>query len=153
MVSYCDPIPRTDEHGRIIKYGHKGTIYQASSAKLLGRSSARTLLLTRDGTVISERSLSKIRGEEQGAAYCYRQLLAAGAPERQWGESPIDYVRRAVTEGPFSRVKHPGNWVYGWACGNSTERRIVGRNLGPGLPYPKQPKQDAEIDALAALLM
>lgn len=137
IVSYCDPLPRTDEFGRITKYGHVGTIYQASSAKFLGRSSPRTLVLSRSGQVISERALSKIRASESGAAYAYRQLLAAGAPEREWGEEPGDYVRRALISGAFTKVRHPGNYVYGIGCGNKLERRLASSRLGPGLPYPK----------------
>lgn len=86
---------------------------------------------------ISERALSKIRAGDSGAAYAYRQLLAAGAPEREWGEEPADYVRRALTSGAFTKIRHPGNYVYGMGCGNKLERRLVRARLGPGLPYPK----------------
>lgn len=137
IVSYCDPLPRTDEFGRITKYGHVGIIYQSVSATLLGRSSPRTLVLSRSGQVISERALSKIRAGDSGAAYAYRQLLAAGAPEREWGEEPADYVRRALTSGAFTKIRHPGNYVYGMGCGNKLERRLVRARLGPSLPYPK----------------
>ncbi|MBK4737901.1 Mom family adenine methylcarbamoylation protein [Noviherbaspirillum pedocola] len=138
VVSYCDPLPRMDAQGNVVKPGHVGSIYMASSASLLGRSSPRTLILSRTGQVISERSLSKIRNDESGSAYAYRQLLAAGAPERQWGEDPAAYVRRALASEAFTRLRHPGNWVYAWGCGNKLERRLVRARIGPGLPYPKR---------------
>ena len=156
VLSYSDPLERLNEAGEVIKPGHIGTIYQAVGAALLGRSSARTLVLSRTGHVISERSLSKIRNEETGAAYAYRQLLAAGAPERQFGEHPADYVRRALDCGAFKKVKHPGNYVYAWACGDKAERRQGRERIGPSLEYPKAHRPVANdsgaIDDLVALL-
>lgn len=156
VLSYCDPLERLNEAGEVIKPGHIGTIYQSAGASLLGRSSPRTLVFARSGHVISERGLSKIRNEETGAAYAYRQLVAAGAPERLFGEHPADYVRRALDCGAFTKVKHPGNYVYAWACGNKIERRIGRERIGPGLPYPKlaQPiaNDDEELDELVAML-
>lgn len=156
VLSYADPLERHDEEGRIIKPGHYGTIYMASSAKLLGRSNPRTLILTPSGHVLSERSLSKVRKQETGAAYAYRQMLAAGAPERRFGEDPVAYVTRALDEGPFRRVRHPGNYVYAWACGSRHERRIVNVRIGEGLPYPRKPVPAVSGEAgcldLAALL-
>nr|WP_314621858.1 hypothetical protein [uncultured Noviherbaspirillum sp.] len=87
--------------------------------------------------MISERALSKIRACESGAAYAHRQLLAAGAPEREWGEEPGDYVRRALSSDAFTGIRHPGTYVYGMECRNKLERRLVSTRMGPGLPYPK----------------
>lgn len=111
-----------------------GTVDQAVSP---GRSSPRTLVFSRSGQVISERALSKIRAGESGVAYAHRQLLAAGAPEREWGEEPGDYVRRALSSDAFTRIRHPGTYVYGMGCRNKLERRLVSTRMGPGLPYPK----------------
>lgn len=156
VLSYCDPLERLNEAGEVIKPGHIGTIYQSAGASLLGRSSPRTLVFARSGHVISERGLSKIRNEETGAAYAYRQLVAAGAPERHFGEHPADYVRRALECGAFTKIKHPGNYVYAWACGNKIERRIGRSRIGPGLPYPKLARlianDDDELDDLVAML-
>lgn len=157
VLSYSDPMERLNESGEVIKPGHIGIIYQSVGASLLGRSSARTLVFSRSGHVISERGLSKIRTEESGAAYAYRQLLAAGAPERHFGEHPADYVRRALDCGVFSKVKHPGNYVYAWACGDKEERRIGRERIGPSLPYPKKAppavaNDSGAVDDLVALL-
>ncbi|MBK4736192.1 Mom family adenine methylcarbamoylation protein [Noviherbaspirillum pedocola] len=144
VLAYADPLPRYDEDANLIKYGHVGVIYMASNARLLGRSKPRTLIITPSGHVVSERSLAKIRKQESGSAYAYRQLLVAGAPERRFGEDPADYVTRALAEGPFRRLPHPGNYVYGWSCGNRLERRMVNNRLGEGLPYPGRPIPHSE---------
>lgn len=157
VLSYSDPMERLNEAGEVIKPGHIGTIYQAAGAAFLGRSSARTLVLSPTGHVISERGMSKIRNEETGAAYAYRQLLAAGAPERQFGEHPADYVRRALACPVFKKVRHPGNYVYAWACGRDKQERREGRErIGPSLAYPKALRPVANdsgaVDDLVALL-
>lgn len=137
VVSYADPVARIGVDGTVIKPGHIGTIYQAMNARMIGWSSARTLVLTRSGQVISGRALSKIRKGECGADYAYRQLLAAGAPHRRLGEDAESYVRRALSEGPFVRRRHPGNLVYAYAVGDAAERRAINARLPPGVPYPK----------------
>lgn len=55
-----------------------------------------------------------------------------GAPRRRPGESGSEYVRRALAEGPFRRVRHPGNFVYVWPLAPT-----VAAALPPALPYPK----------------
>lgn len=137
VVSYADPVARLTADGDVLKPGHIGTIYQSTNARMVGRSAARTLLLTRDGRIISERTLSKIKHQETGSAYAYRQMIAAGAPERRHGEDPASYVLRAINEGPFKRCRHPGNLVYVYAVGTPSERRSHARLFAPAQPYPK----------------
>lgn len=60
IVAYCDPLPRVDDSGAVVKRGHTGTIYSAHNGRYAGRSSARTLTLLPTGQVISERTLSKL---------------------------------------------------------------------------------------------
>jgi hypothetical protein len=141
VVSYSDPIARVCEDGRILKPGHIGVIYQASGFRMVGRSSPRTLVLTGSGLVISDRALSKIRNQEQGHAYAYQQLLAAGAPERKFGEDPRSYVQRALQSGCFTRHRHPGNFVYTYAVGSPAEKRRIMSGFAPALPYPKSHHQ------------
>lgn len=114
VVSYSDPLPRTDEAGAEVKPGHLGIIYRAFNGRLVGRSSPRTLVLARDGRVVSGRTLSKIRNGERGAAAGYETLLQMGAPRRTPGEADAAWVARALAEGPFRRLPHPGNLAYVW---------------------------------------
>lgn len=114
VVSYCDPMRRTDTEGREVFPGHLGTIYRAGAAQHLGRSQARVLRLMPNGKVASERALSKIRNDESGAAYAMRQLQVAGAPARAAFESAADYLCRLESERFFRPLRHPGNHVFGW---------------------------------------
>lgn len=114
ILSYTDPLPRLDLDGHLVKRGHVGTIYRAHAARSLGRSSPRTLILAPDGRIVSDRALSKLRTDDQGSAYAYRQLLDCGAPSRAPMEEGPAYVRRALSEGPFRKIKHPGNLAFGW---------------------------------------
>jgi hypothetical protein len=133
VLSYSDPVARYNESGELFKRGHAGVIYQAMNGCYRGRSSKRTLILGRDGRVLSERSLSKLRNGERGEEYAYRDLLALGAPERRLLEGAKEYVARALRDGPFRRIKHPGNHCYTWRLGVK-----VAPNLSPpALPYPR----------------
>lgn len=46
-----------------------------------------------------------------------------------------DYVARALLEGPFRRVRHPGNLTYVWP--SVTAPRRIPAGFPPGLPYRK----------------
>lgn len=135
LISYSDPVPRVSTCGRMVLIGHVGQVYQALGMRFVGRSSARTLLLDQNGKVISGRSLSKLRNAERGQEYVARQLECAGAPARRFGEEGPDYLERALREGPFRRLRHPGNLVYVSALDQSRQT-ISG--LAPGLPYLKR---------------
>jgi len=137
VLSYSDPMRRTTDEGHIVMPGHVGGVYQALSARHVGRSASRFLLMDRWGRVVSERALSKIRLEERGHAYAYQQLLRAGAPPRRPFEDGAVYVARALAEGPFRRVKHPGNLAYILGVGGPAQRRQVLAGAPEGLPYPK----------------
>lgn len=139
VVSYSDPVQRRTLDGDVVLPGHVGTIYQAHNGRYVGRSSARYLRLAPDGTVLSGRLLSKVRNQERGADYAYRRLLAAGAPERAPRERWRSYVQRALADGPFRSVRHPGNHVYVWPIGQTRRDRLdVQRRFRPALSYPKQ---------------
>lgn len=114
VLSYCDPLERRDAEGRVVKRGHIGTVYRAFNGRFAGRSAARSLLLARDGRSVNERTLSKIRLGEQGAGYAVRQLQALGAPAPRPGEDGPAYVSRALAEGGFRKVRHPGNLAFTW---------------------------------------
>lgn len=114
VLSYCDPVARTALDGSTVFPGHLGTIYAAGNAQRLGRATPRTLRLLPDGRVVSDRALSKLRNDDQGAAYALEQLVSAGAPRRSSGESGADYLRRLDREGFFRRLRHSGNLVFAW---------------------------------------
>jgi len=141
VLSYSDPVRRASADGHIVLPGHVGTIYQASNARYMGRSSARTLVLRPDGQNINGRAMSKIRRDERGASYAYEQLLKAGAPRRNPLETGKAYVKRALAEGPFRRVRHPGNHAYGWTL---NRRHRLER---AALPYPKHIEEDDHANA------
>lgn len=114
IVSYSDPIPRFNIDGQMVKKGHVGTIYKAHNAQYRGRSKARTLLLTPEGNVANERSLSKVRNNERGSDGVQQELLRAGAPERCFGESGADWISRLIETRFLRRVAHPGNHCFTW---------------------------------------
>ena len=138
VLAYSDPVPRVAADGSLVMPGHVGHIYgKAGSATYLGRATPRTLVLDRSGRVLSERTLSKLRTGERGDAAAYAALIAAGAPERRPHEDAASYVRRALSEGPFTRRRHPGNHAYGIPAGTASGRRRMRAALERGLPYPE----------------
>lgn len=114
VCSYCDPLPRYNRDGVLIKAGHLGTVYKSSNAVARGRSKPRTILLAPDGSVANERALSKLRNSESGALYVERKLREMGADMRRLSESGADYVTRLIDTGFLHRQKHPGNFVFTW---------------------------------------
>jgi len=114
VMAYADPLPYTDGEGRVTKVGHRGGIYRAFNALHKGTSLPRTIRLSPQGLVVSERSISKIRQGHRGADYAYEDLLRLGAPPRRSDEDAGDYVRRVLAEGPFRVMRHPGKHVFTW---------------------------------------
>lgn len=138
VLSYSDPLPRADGAGRMITPGHVGTIYQAYNGRYVGCTKPETLILDRDGRVIPRRALSKLKHDERGAGYVYARLRTAGAPARHLLESGPAYVLRALQEGPFRRIRHPGNHAYVWPLGSARERAALLTGFAPARPYPKK---------------
>jgi len=137
ILSYSDPVPRYRRDGTIITPGHVGTCMAAHNGRYIGRSRARTLILSDNGLVVSERMLSKLRNDDCGAAYAYEALRRLGAPRRLPLESGRDYVARALREGPFQPVRHPGNHAYLWAIGDRRARMSTMSRFPAARPYPK----------------
>lgn len=132
VLSYSDPLERVTSGGDVVKRGHVGTVYQALNAAYRGRTRPSYITLSRDGRVISHRAITKLRAEVKGEAYAYEQLRAMGAPERRPFESGADYSERALREGDFRKVKHPGNHAYTWWLGERCKRP-----MWTAFPYPK----------------
>lgn len=134
VLSFSDPVPRAREDGTVVKPGHVGTVYQALNGVFLGRATARTLLLLPDGTVFSERAVSKLRGGERGWQYAAAALVRHGA--EPLGPDADDGTRRAWLRTWLPRLtrrlRHPGNLRYAWGLD-----RTVRRALPPSMPYPK----------------
>jgi len=131
LLAHADPMPRTTAAGEIQHAGHVGTIYQASSARYLGHATARTLRVLPDGTVLSDRSIQKVRAGERGWRGCAAMIESHGAPpspedadlRRAWVRDSLELVTR--------RVRHPGNLRY--ALPVHARVKIVGEPM----PYPK----------------
>lgn len=131
VVSFSDPVARTDAAGRVVFPGHIGTIYQAGNGVYVGRSRARNTRLLPDGTVLHERSLAKIRRRDRGWRYAAALLEEHGAEPLGEREDARAWVARWLPV--ISRpLRHGGNHKYVW----SLDRRLR-KHLPRGLPYPK----------------
>jgi hypothetical protein len=132
VVSFSDPVSRTNLAGEIIFPGHLGVIYRAHNAVYLGRARARIHRLLPDGTVFSPRAIQKIRSGEQGWRYAAAQLERWGAePLQPWrAEDRISWLEEWLPK--LTRpLRHKGNLKYAWAL-----NRAGRRHLPASLPYP-----------------
>jgi hypothetical protein len=137
VLSYSDPMPRMTVSGEVRHVGHIGQIYIASSALFCGRAKPRRLWLAQDASIVSERSLSKLRTGERGAAAAYQRLINLGAPRRLLGEDDRSYVQRALRDGPFRRLSHPGNWVFAFPEGSFSNRKSLRSRMRSGEALPQ----------------
>lgn len=141
VIAYSDPVRRIASDGTVVMPGHCGMVYQALSAELRGRSSPRTDHIMPNGRIVSPRALSKIRSQETGAAYAERQITDAGAPAREFGEDPADWLSRLRAAGHLTSRRHPGNLVYTFALTKAA--RLASR----GKPKHSYPLIDSGITA------
>jgi len=130
VVSFSDPVARTDSGGARVFPGHLGIIYRAHNGRYVGRGTARTLRLLPDGKVFSARAMQKIRAREQGWRYAAAILerhgasaLAEDADPRLWLRTWLPRITRPL--------KHGGNLKYVWPID-----RALRAHLPPALPYP-----------------
>jgi hypothetical protein len=112
VISYADPVRRTDSDGRVYLPGHVGALYAIMGSRYVGRSTPRHDLLLPDGRPISSRALSKIRNGETGQRYAVEQLVRAGAREPALGEERAAWIADLEHRGFLRRQRHPGNHVY-----------------------------------------
>lgn len=125
VVSFSDPIPRSSFTGVTVTPGHIGTVYQALNAVYLGRSSPRTLRLLNDGSVLSDRTLQKLRAGEPGTK-SIRTVLGIS-------DVTVDVeILKEVLDRSTRAFKHPGNHRYAWALS-----KAAARSMPRGLAYPK----------------
>lgn len=131
VISFSDPVGRTNQEGAEVFPGHLGSIYQAHNALYLGRSTPRILRLLPDGSVFSARTLQKIRSKEKGWEYAVETLCRHGAAKpadedlKSWITTWLPRITRPL--------RHPGNHRYAWEL---ARRRFW--SLPAGLPYPKR---------------
>jgi hypothetical protein len=78
----------------------------------------RRVLLLPDGRALSERALSKVRGDEQGHTYVERELVRFGARPRQRGEPGAAWLRGRCRRPPSGPSCTAGTicTCSGWAC-------------------------------------
>lgn len=125
VLSFSDPMPRTNTHGHTIFPGHVGTIYQASNAAYLGQANRNTVILDGHGKVIHNRALSKLRTMDKGARRTVERLMDMGCPPPRVGEGPHEYLARALSS--FRRVRHPGNHAYVFGMDKHIKRQLAKR--------------------------
>lgn len=137
IVAFADGVPRPDAG----LPGHVGTIYQASNASWCGRATAGPLTVLPNGTVLTRRTLQKVRKGERGAAGVVRRLVAAGADEPEDPKGGREYLRRALRQVEAMNVPHPGPFRFVMRLGTERQQRRVpfGEGYEPRKGYPKQP--------------
>ena len=147
LVSHSDPLPRRDAAGKLVLPGHVGQIYQATNAIYGGRTRARAILLLPDGTVFSERAMTKIRARDRGYRYAIDQLVRHGAERPLDLGQDLDAWLRAELARVGRRVKHRGNHRYLWAIDKKLRKAVAALALvdenGDPVAYPKQLDQEA----------
>jgi hypothetical protein len=160
LLSHSDPLPRRKLDGTLVMPGHVGFIYQATNGIYAGRTRAQLLNLLPDGTVFSERSMSKIRCAERGWERDVAILVAAGAarprglqaggkkgdPHYQarhaWMWSAIAQVCR--------RVEHDGNHRYLWALNKQLRKKVAALAVEAKYPKLRDAEPEPELELRAA---
>lgn len=142
VVSFSDPQPRRTPAGEVLFAGHIGTVYKSLNAVYTGLSSPRTQWMLPDCTIISERSLSKIRSLERGVGYAVGQLVEAGAAPPADGVDLAAWMRGELPKIARS-IRHRGSHRYLWPLDKACARALVKhlearpqRAWGP-FPYPQ----------------
>lgn len=69
ILTMSDETPKTDWLGNVTFPGHIGTIFKSDNAVYLGRSAKSSEYLFADGSVLSNRSFSKLVNDESGWNY------------------------------------------------------------------------------------
>lgn len=132
VVSFSDPLPRTDAGGDVVFKGHVGTIYQAFNATYLGRARAGSVRLLPDGRVLHNRALAKVRNRERGMGYVIDALCRYGA-ERPRGD--LDVWLSTWVKKLTRTVAHPGNHKYVWTFNRRVRKHVLA--VAPPKAYPK----------------
>ncbi|MYT71184.1 hypothetical protein GTY60_16065 [Streptomyces sp. SID8367] len=140
IVSFADPVPRTDASGVTVAVGHVGTIYQATNAVYMGRATPRTVKLLPNGRVLNERMAQKVRDQEQGHEYAERLLTELGATPMRAGADPRVWLRESLEAVGARNYRHRGVHRYVFRLGtNRRKRESIRLGIPTRAPYPKSP--------------
>ncbi len=130
ILTMSDETPKTDVFGNVTFPGHIGTIFKSDNAIYLGRCAKSDEYLFADGSVLSNRSFSKLVNNESGWSYMARNLEIYGAaPWFGWCYEKRErgfFGRRGLTR----RQRNKGKLRYAW----SLYPKII---LLKSLPYPR----------------
>lgn len=130
ILTMSDETPKTDALGNITFPGHIGTIFKSDNAIYLGRTAKSEEYIFADGSVLANRSFSKLVNNESGWNYMAQRFEFYGASvcpanvedRREWGF----YWRGRLTR----KQKNSGKLRYAW----SLHPKII---LPKSLPYPR----------------
>ena len=150
VISYADPMIRTDIEGNVTKPCHIGAVYAVMGAAHRGRGTSRLETLTPDGQVYSDRDISKIRNEETGRRYAIAELIARGATPPRLGEDPRAWIKSLYEIGFLTKRRNPGNHVYSFEL--TSKAKLAGRGL-PRLEYPRLDRSITHGDGTALPLL
>ena len=132
VVAYSDPEQRVTGLGEVVFGGHIGTVYQALSARYTGKTNTRTWRFFPDGSVLSDRCLTKLRERDKGWRYVAALLVSHGAPSPPRRSADFeDWRLRAVCAVTTTR-RHHGAHRYVWGLDPALRR-----HLPESLSYPK----------------
>ncbi len=134
VESCADPEPRTNIAGESVFRGHLGIVYQALSARYLGRTRPATLRLLPDGTVLSNRACGKLLRGERGAGRVVADLQHWGAAPLEPNEDSRAWLRRWCAQLTRS-MRHYGNHRYVWFLNKQRCTELL--QYGPLRQYPK----------------
>lgn len=142
ILTVSDETPKTDAFGNITFPGHIGTIFKSDNAVYMGRSAKSDEYLFSDGSVLSNRSFSKLVNSESGWNYMARRFEIYGASNcpakaedrREWGL----YWRGRLTR----KQTNSGKLRYAWSLHPKVE-------LPKSLPYPRLRLNDLQRNLFA----
>jgi hypothetical protein len=115
------------------RWGHVGTIYQATNGRYVGTTRPATIHVFEDGRVLDNRTEGKVRRGEVGRAYAVGQLVERGATPPRAGEDMRAWLAR-WTAALTRSVRHRGKHRYLWCLDRRRARAIL---RAPARPYPK----------------
>lgn len=132
VVAYSDPEKRFTVLGQEVFGGHIGGVYQALSARYTGKTNTRTWRFFSDGSVLSDRALTKLRERDKGWRYVAAMLVAHGALPPPRRASLFEAWRLEAVKAVTTTRRHRGAHRYVWALAPGLRR-----HLPDGLAYPK----------------